>query len=54
MFVFSCKFLIRNWTIKNKLKIGFFTNKVRKNSQYFVGLFNKTILPLALVGMDMR
>ena len=33
-----------NWTrllkIKNKLKIGgFFTNKVGKNSRYFVGVF---------------
>ena len=41
--------------IKNKLKIeGFFTSKVRKNSIYFVGLFNKAIIPLELVGMDMR
>ena len=38
--------------IKNKLKIGF-TNKVGKNSRYFVGVFNKTIIPLALVGYDM-
>ena len=34
---------------KNKLKIGAFTNKVGKNSQYFVGVFNKTIIPLAFV-----
>ena len=32
--------------IKNKLKIG-------KNSRYFVGVFNKTIIPLALVGYEM-
>ena len=38
--------------IKNKLKIGCFTNKqnkVKKNSRYFVGVFNKTIIALALV-----
>ena len=39
--------------IKNKLKIGYFSNKVGKNSQYFVGVFNKTIIPLALVGYEM-
>ena len=39
--------------IKNKLKIGCFTNKVEKNSRYFVGIFNKTIIPLALVGYEM-
>ena len=32
--------------IKNKLKIG-------KNSRYFVGVINKTIIPLALVGYKM-
>ena len=36
--------------IKNKLKIGCFPNKVGKNSRYFVGVFIKTIIPLALVG----
>ena len=30
-----------------------FTNKVGKNSRYFVGVFNKTIIPLALVGYEM-
>ena len=31
-----------------------FTNKVAKNYQYFVGVFNKTIIiPLALVGCEM-
>ena len=30
-----------------------FTNKVGKNSRYFVGVFNKTIIPLALVRFDM-
>ena len=34
--------------IKNKLK-----NKVWKNLRYFVGVFNKTIIPLALVGCEM-
>ena len=38
--------------IKNKLKIGCFY-KVWRNSRYFVGVFNKTIIPLALVGYDM-
>ena len=33
--------------IKNKLKIG-------KNSRYFVGVFNKTIIPLTLVGYEMK
>ena len=39
--------------IKLKLKIGFFTNKVGKNPRYFVGVFNKTFIPLALVGYEM-
>ena len=39
--------------IKNKLKIGCFTNKVGKNSRYFVGVFIKTIISLALVGYEM-
>ena len=30
-----------------------FTNKVEKNSRYFVGVFNKTIMPLPLVRFDM-
>ena len=30
-----------------------FTNKVGKNSRYSVGVFNKTIIPLALVGYEM-
>ena len=34
--------------IKNKLKIGCFTNEVAKNSGYFVGFFT-----LVLVGYDM-
>ena len=38
--------------IKNKLRIGCFTNKVAKNSRYFVGIFNKTIIPLALMIWD--
>ena len=40
--------------IKNKLKIRCFTNKVAKNSRYFVGVFNKTIILLALVGYGTR
>ena len=39
--------------IKNKLKIGCFTNEVGKHSRYFVGVFNKTIIPLVLVGYEM-
>ena len=39
--------------IKNKMKIGSFTNKVGKNSRYFVGVFNRIIIPLALVGYEM-
>ena len=39
--------------IKNKLKKGCFANKIGKNSRYFVGVFNKTIIPLALVGYEM-
>ena len=30
-----------------------FTNKVGKNSRYFVGVFNETIIPLALIGYEM-
>ena len=30
-----------------------FTNTVGKNSQYFLSVFNKTIIPLALVGYEM-
>ena len=37
--------------IKNKLKIGCFTNKVGKNSRYFVGVFIKTIIALRLLNM---
>ena len=39
--------------IKNKMKIGWFTNKVGKNSRYFVGVFNRIIIPLAVVGNEM-
>ena len=39
--------------IKNKLKSVGFTNKVGKNSRYFVGVFDKTIIPLALVRYEM-
>jgi len=42
--------------IKSKLKIVFsffFTHKVGKNSRYFLGVFNETIIPLALVGYEM-
>ena len=41
----------------SKLKISsksvVFTNKVGKNSPYFVDVLNKTIVPLALVGYEM-
>ena len=43
----------RRLKIKNKMKIGWFTNKVGKNSRYFVGVFNRIIIPLALVGYEM-
>ena len=39
--------------IKNKMKIGWFTNKVGKNSRYFVGVFNRIVISLALVGYEM-
>ena len=48
----KCGNCTRLLKIKNKLKIGFFTNKVGKNSRYFVGVFNETIIPLALVGYE--
>ena len=34
---------------KTSLKSVVFTDKVDKNSRNFVGVFNKTIIPLALV-----
>ena len=34
-------------------KLIVFVNKVGKISRYFVGVFNKTIIPLALVGYEM-
>ena len=46
----NCTLLLK---IKNKVKIGCFPNKVGKNSRYFVGVFMKTIIPLALVGFEM-
>ena len=36
----NCMHLLK---IKNKLKIGCFYKEVQKNSQYFVGVSNKTI-----------
>ena len=30
-----------------------FTNKAGKNSRYVVGVFNKAMIPLALVGYEM-
>ena len=41
--------------MKNKMKIGWFTctNKVGKTSQYFLGVYNRIIIPLALVGYVM-
>ena len=39
--------------LKTSWKSDVFTNKVGKNSRYFVGVFNKTIIPLALVGYEM-
>ena len=39
--------------LKTSWKSVGFTNKAGKNSRYFVGIFNKTIIPLALVGYEM-
>ena len=39
--------------IKNKLKSVVFANTVGKSYRYLVGAFNKTIIPLALVGYEM-
>ena len=39
--------------LKTSWKSVVFTSKVGKNSRYFVGVFNKTIIPLALVGYEM-
>ena len=44
--------------IKNKPRrkivfFFFFTNIVGQNSRYFVGVFNKTVILLALVGYEM-
>ena len=46
--------------VSSKLKTSFvgktfffFTNIVGQNSRYFVGVFNKTVIPLALVGYEM-
>ena len=38
--------------LKASWKSIVFTSKVGKNSRYFVGIFNKTIIPLELVGYD--
>jgi len=38
-----------NKIIRNRIS----KNKVGKNSRYFVGDFNKTIIPLAFVGYEM-
>ena len=40
-------------TIRVCWKSIVFANKVGKNSRYFVGIFNKTIIPLVLVGYEM-
>ena len=39
--------------IKNKMKVGWFTNKVGKISRYFVGVFNRIVILLTLVGYEM-
>ena len=39
--------------LKTSWKSVAFTKKVGKNSRYFVGVFNKTIILLALVGYEM-
>ena len=38
--------------LKTSCKLVVFTNKVGKNSPYFVGVFNNTIIPLTLVGYE--
>ena len=45
----NCTYLLKT---KNKLKIGCFFTKVLKNSRCLVGVFNKTIIPLVLVGYE--
>ena len=39
--------------LKASWKTVVFTNKDGKNSRYFVGVFNKTIIPLALVRYEL-
>ena len=39
--------------LKRSRKSVVFTNKVGKNSRYFVGVFNKTIISLVLFGYEM-
>ena len=39
--------------VKTSWKSVVFTNKVGKISRYFVGISNKTIIPLSLVGYEM-
>ena len=39
--------------LKTSWKSVVLTNKVGKNSRYFVGILNKIIIPLALVGYEM-
>ena len=39
--------------LKTSRKSVLSTNKVGRNSRYFVGVFNETTIPLALVGYDM-
>ena len=46
----NCMHLLKT---KNKLKKVLFANKVGKNAPYFVGVFNKTIIPLMLVVYEM-
>ena len=43
----------RRLKIKNKLKIGSFYKQSREEFSIFCGRFNKTIIPLALVGCEM-
>ena len=39
--------------LKTSWQTVVFTNKDGKNSRYFVGVFNKTIIPLALVRYEL-
>ena len=49
----KCANCTRLLEIKNSWKSFDFTSNVGENSQYFVGIFSKTIIPLVLDGYEM-